>query len=288
MTGVPQIAGLDERLAKSAIRDGWIARTHFFDAAATLWLEGELVHLEDLVLHDAGMDVRAPTHELTRAHAILRTRRRIAGAEPGWALSAAGLDALRGRGGAARDGADEVDDAEPVDDEREASEPLAAGDDEFSELFVSVDAAIAHAETTLAGRNAGPAAASEKRDSLVYDLDWNEDERLGEWRAWSRARRLARHSLRALGEARQMRARLASRRSTLPTFRPAAGDHAINVFITPAPPSQRAGPPAHHHERRTRRRLRQESIRPLVYGILSLRSTRVMNALRRASVATLR
>ncbi len=56
--------------------------------AACLWLEGELVHLEDLVLHDASMDIRAPTHELTRAHAVLRTRRRIADAKPDWALSA--------------------------------------------------------------------------------------------------------------------------------------------------------------------------------------------------------
>ena len=91
------LARLDERLATSPIRDGWIARTHFADACAALALEGELVHLEDLVLHDAGMDVRAPTHELIRAHAILRARRRIAGAAPGWALSPAGLEALRGR-----------------------------------------------------------------------------------------------------------------------------------------------------------------------------------------------
>ena len=60
------LARLDERLAKSPIRDGWIARTHFMDACASLWLEGELVHLEDLVLHDANMDVCTPTHELTR------------------------------------------------------------------------------------------------------------------------------------------------------------------------------------------------------------------------------
>ena len=93
------LARLDERLAKSPIRDGWTARTHFADACASLWLDGELVHLDDLVLHDAGMDVRTPSHELTRAHAVLRARRRIAEAKPDWALSAAGLAGLRGRGG---------------------------------------------------------------------------------------------------------------------------------------------------------------------------------------------
>src|SRR4029077_20702260 len=93
------LARLDERLANSPIRDGWITRTHYTDAAACLWLDGELVHLEDLVLHDAGMDIRSPTHELTRADAVLRTRRRIAEAKPDWALSAAGLAGLRGRGG---------------------------------------------------------------------------------------------------------------------------------------------------------------------------------------------
>jgi len=40
-------------------------------------LEGELVYREDLVLHDAHMDIRTPTHELTRAPAVLRARRRI-------------------------------------------------------------------------------------------------------------------------------------------------------------------------------------------------------------------
>src|SRR3954447_17260243 len=88
------LARLDERLGQSPIRKGWVSRTHFLDACASLWLQGELVHLEDLVLHDAGMAQRAPTHELTRAHAVLRTRRRIASTEPGWATSASGLAAL--------------------------------------------------------------------------------------------------------------------------------------------------------------------------------------------------
>ena len=93
------LARLDERLARSPVRDGWIERQHFADAAAALWLEGELVHLEDLVLHDAHMDIRLPTHELTRAHAVLRARRQIFGNKPDWALGADGLRQLTRRDG---------------------------------------------------------------------------------------------------------------------------------------------------------------------------------------------
>src|SRR5215210_3538536 len=93
-TAEDALARLDQRLGQSPIREGWISRTHVLDACASLWLQGELVHLEDLVLHDAEMDQRAPTHALTRAHAVLRTRRRIAAAEPGWATSPSGLAEL--------------------------------------------------------------------------------------------------------------------------------------------------------------------------------------------------
>ena len=92
------LARLDERIRSSPIAAGFVSRAHFHDACASLWLAGELVSLEDLVLHDARMDIHSPTHALTRAQAVLRARRRIAGAAPEWALSPEGLKALRGDG----------------------------------------------------------------------------------------------------------------------------------------------------------------------------------------------
>lgn len=188
------VARLDERLAKSPIRDGWMARTHFTDACATLWLEGELVHLDDLVLHDAGMDIRAPTHELIRAHTVLRMRRRIAEAKPDWALSAAGLAGLRGRGGEGdrqqecvhRDKEEnEARGPEDDDGDPETGEALRAGstDDRMAEVYAALDAAIAHADRTLAGEMKERSLKRAERDPLVYDLDWDEDERLDAWRA---------------------------------------------------------------------------------------------------------
>ena len=186
------LARLDERLAKSPIRDGWVARTHYTDACASLWLEGELVHLEDLVLHDAGMDIRAPTHELTRAHAVLRTRRRMATAKPDWAPSPAGLDSLRGRSGqgeweAGRGNQKEGErgfvggDDSGDQDEADLDTPLGGteSDQHLAAAFAAVDAANAKAERTLAG---GSRTQSE-RDPLVYDPDWDEDARLDDWRA---------------------------------------------------------------------------------------------------------
>ncbi len=88
---------LDERIARSPVGEGFVERSHFTDACASLWIDGELVHLEDLVLHDATKDIRTPTHELTIARDVLKTRRRIAAQTPGWALSPDGLRSVRGQ-----------------------------------------------------------------------------------------------------------------------------------------------------------------------------------------------
>lgn len=51
--GGVELARLDERIARSPVGKGRIERTQFGDACTSLWLDGELVHLDDLVLHDA-------------------------------------------------------------------------------------------------------------------------------------------------------------------------------------------------------------------------------------------
>ncbi|WP_394885903.1 RHE_PE00001 family protein (plasmid) [Mesorhizobium sp. AaZ16] len=201
------LARLDERVAKSPVRDGFVARCHFADAAAALWLDGELVHSEDLVLHDAHMDIRAPTHELTRAHAVLRARRRIFGQKPDWALSRPGLLALRGRegqdGNAASAGrAGSGSDAAAAGDADDNFAGGAGQEDVLADELAEIDALLARSSRLLAGEDLAPRAASgpdvdaegqgakapemasfDGLGPLIRDLDWDEDQRLADWLA---------------------------------------------------------------------------------------------------------
>ncbi len=83
----------DERLlrAEPVLADGARQRGHAFEAQALVGLSGGLCPLEDLVLHDSGMDVRSPTREITRAATMLDERRRLARREPAAILSPTAL-----------------------------------------------------------------------------------------------------------------------------------------------------------------------------------------------------
>jgi Protein of unknown function (DUF1612)/HTH DNA binding domain len=168
------LARLDERLRNSPIREGFLSRLHFQDACASLWLEGALVSIEDLVLRDARMDVRSPTHELTRAQAVLRTRRRIAAAAPDWALSPQGFGAFRSEGcglDAGEEGrGDHGDDGE---------EPEWLGASPLDGELAALDRALARSNEVLAH---GQAGAKPLSDWFLYDPD-DEDERFEAWRS---------------------------------------------------------------------------------------------------------
>jgi hypothetical protein len=176
------LARLDERVARSPVGEGWIERSHFADAFASLWTDGQLVHLEDLVLHDAGQDVRTPTHEPTIARDVLRARRRIASQPPGWALSLDGLRSLRGVGAESGVAVGLTNDTDtPIASSvRERSASAGEGEagvtgleDPLAAELTAIDAVLARSEAVIMDVRSARSRGGQEKDALVYDLDWD-------------------------------------------------------------------------------------------------------------------
>lgn len=168
------LARFDERLKTSPVREGFLARLDFNEACAAIRNEGFLVHLEDLVLHDTGMDVRTPTAELVRAHAILRARRRLASAGPAMPTAQDILTLASERGDAElrREG----EGASQRDGDLDA-EPTGSGDD----LLAAIDAVLARSAKSL--QEARAAAHQQTRHPAVYDEEWDERGKVRDWLA---------------------------------------------------------------------------------------------------------
>ncbi|WP_420337011.1 RHE_PE00001 family protein [Roseibium sp.] len=170
---------LDERLKQSPLGPGCLERLHFHDACASLWIDGELVHLEDLVLHDSARDIRSPTHELTIAHAVLRARRKILRHPSGWALTPKGLLALRG--------AEDFQEKEGrghgmASDLAPQSTTNSEEEDPLAQDLAVLDAALERSTAILSGAPVPQRETPRRRADIVYDPDWGEEDRLAEWR----------------------------------------------------------------------------------------------------------
>lgn len=188
------LARLDERLGHSSVGPGLIERLHFADACASLWLDGELVEMEDLVLHEAARDIRSPSHALTIARDVLQTRRRIAAQAPDWALSPNGLRSLRQAGPAASFGGGgivverenvAVSDAAVDRQDRDGEGRKHRLDDGLDLPGIdldAIDAVLARSEDVLTKAKQPQRFPKPEADPLIRDPDWDEEERLDAWR----------------------------------------------------------------------------------------------------------
>jgi len=90
------VSRLDERVRSCPYAVGWSQRQDFGEAVAWSWNAGSATPLEDLILHDEGMDVRMPDEGLRAAHGFVRARRKAQAGGPD-ILSPEGAAWLAGR-----------------------------------------------------------------------------------------------------------------------------------------------------------------------------------------------
>ncbi len=168
---------LDARLEASGLSAGWQSRCDLTEAVRALILDGQLVDVGDLVLHDAGMDVRHPTHELTRAATALRARRTALVRPAPWPVSIDGLAALRGIGPMRGEGSAAPKTLKHDAEDEEAYPPFANDADPWTAHLAEIDALLERTGKVLAGETPLP----KHRSHLVYDPEVDEAEHEDLW-----------------------------------------------------------------------------------------------------------
>jgi hypothetical protein len=171
------ILRFDARLEALGLSAGWQSRCDMTEAVRALMLDGHLVDVGDLVLHDAGMDVRHPTHELTRAAATLKARRTAMARKAPWPVSIDGLVAMRGVGGIGAETMAASKGKRPAPDDEDAYSAFANDADPWKAHFAEIDALLDRTNKVLAGETPLPKG----RSHLVYDPDQDEAEAEDLW-----------------------------------------------------------------------------------------------------------
>lgn len=196
------LARCDERLSRVelVLAEGARQRGHSFEAQALIGLAGGLCPLEDLCLHDAGMDVRSPTREIARAAAMLDERRRLARREPAEILNPGAMRQRLGidepeeedrrsrkttTSGTAKQIAapwDQIDLEEDDDQAREDELDLEDEDDSDDPAFTEIDALLARTRKKLDAWN--DLSSDEGRKNLILrDPGYDAAGRLSRWEA---------------------------------------------------------------------------------------------------------
>jgi hypothetical protein len=166
-----QLGRFDAKLDSTGLGEGWQSRCDFNEATKALLMDGSLVDLADLVLHDANMNKRSPTSELSRAASALRARR-IARQRPApWPLSHEGLASLAGGLASKREA------SAPVEVAVKKASELDEDIDAFTSQFAEIDALIERTGRVIRGEE----VSARDRSSAIYDDPHEEEEAEDRW-----------------------------------------------------------------------------------------------------------
>lgn len=132
-----------------------------------MWVEGEMVNMEDIVINDELMDRRKKRKEMNIENGVMRMRRKIERSDERWEISKEGMKKLMGS---------KMEEFEKRDEERKEK-------DEEDNMIEDIDEILESKDEMMEGIEEKRRKKKEvKREKIIYDEEWEEEERLKEWR----------------------------------------------------------------------------------------------------------